>query len=123
MDATFKEAIPILPAGNRTESLKWWVEICGFSEIFRDATPPNYAGIQRGGAQLHNSGMDDNGLARKVGEQTMVRIAVNGIEDLYAEYQKRSGKVHPSGPLQRKPWGTKEFSAIDPGGVCVSFME
>jgi uncharacterized glyoxalase superfamily protein PhnB len=53
----------------------------------------------------------------------MVRLAVTGIEDLYAEYRSRGGKVHPNGPLQRKPWGTKEFAAIDPNGVCVTFME
>ena len=123
MDATIKHAIPILPAGDTAESLKWWVEICGFTEVFRDATPPNYVGIQRDGAQLHISGMDDKSLARKVGEQTMMRLAVSGIEDLYTEYQKRGGKVHPNGPLQRKPWGTKEFAAIDPCGVCVTFME
>jgi len=29
--------------------------------------------------------------------------------------------VHPNGPLQTKPWGTKEFGAIDPNGVCVTF--
>jgi hypothetical protein len=31
--------------------------------------------------------------------------------------------VHPNGPLQTKPWGTKEFAAIDPNGVCVTFQE
>ena len=41
----------------------------------------------------------------------------------YAEFQKRCGKVHPNGPLQTKPWGTKEFGAIDPNGVCVTFQE
>jgi len=123
MDATIKHAIPILPAVDPVESLKWLTEVCGFTETFRDATPPNYAGIQRGGAELHISGIDDKTLARKIGEQTMVRLAVTGIEDLYTEYQKRGGKVHPNGPLQRKPWGTKEFGAIDPSGVCVTFME
>jgi uncharacterized glyoxalase superfamily protein PhnB len=67
--------------------------------------------------------MDDKALARKVGDQTMVRLAVKGIEALYAEFQKRGGKVHPNGPLQTKPWGTKEFGAIDPNGVCVTFQE
>jgi len=62
-------------------------------------------------------------LARKIGDQTMVRIAVQGIESIYAEYQKRGGKVHPNGPLQTKPWGTKEFGPIDPNGVCVTFQE
>lgn len=106
-----------------TESLNWWTEICGFKEIFRDATPPNYAGINRGEAYLHIAGMRDKELARKVGDQTMVRIAVKGIEAMYAEYQKQGGKVHPNGALQSKPWGTKEFGAIDPNGVCVTFQE
>ena len=123
MEPTIKGAIPVLPAADTAASLKWWTEICGFTETFRDNTPPNYAGINRGQAYLHISGMQDKELARQVGEQTMVRIAVKGIEDLYAEYQKRGGIVHPNGPLQTKPWGTKEFAAIDPNGVCVTFQE
>jgi uncharacterized glyoxalase superfamily protein PhnB len=123
MNAIIKSAIPVLPAADTTESLNWWDEKCGFKETFRDATPPNYAGINRGGAHLHLAGMSDKELARKVGDQTMVRIAVQGIEAMYAEYQKRGGKVHPNGALQTKPWGTKEFAAIDPCGVCVTFQE
>jgi hypothetical protein len=53
----------------------------------------------------------------------MVRIALQGIEARHAEYQKHGGKVHPNGALQAKPWGTKEFSAIDSNGVCVTFQE
>jgi uncharacterized glyoxalase superfamily protein PhnB len=113
----------VLPAADAAESLKWWTEICGFKETFRDATPPNYAGINRGDADLHIAGMDDKALARKVGDQTMVRLAVKGIDAMYAEYQNRGGKVHPNGALQTKPWGTKEFGAIDPNGVCVTFQE
>jgi uncharacterized glyoxalase superfamily protein PhnB len=123
MEPTIKGAIPVLPAADASASLKWWTEVCGFTETFRDNTPPNYAGINRGQAYLHISGMQDKELARKVGDQTMVRIAVKGIDDLYAEYQKRGGTVHPNGPLQTKPWGTKEFGAIDPNGVCVTFQE
>ena len=123
MDPIIKGAIPVLPAADTTESLNWWTDVCGFKETFRDTTPPNYAGINRGEACLHIAGMSDKELARKVGDQTMVRIAVQGIEAMYAEYQKRGGKVHPNGPLQTKPWGTKEFGAIDPNGVCVTFQE
>ncbi len=123
METVIKGAIPVLPAADAAESLKWWTEICGFEETFRDATPPNYAGINRGDAYLHISGMSDNALARTVGDQTMVRIAVKGIETFYAEIPGAGGKVHPNGPLQTKPWGTKEFGAIDPNGVCVTFQE
>lgn len=118
-----ERAIPVLPSANVTDSLKWWTECCGFSETFRDQTPPNYAGLKRGDVELHIGAVSDPVLARQVGEQTMVRFAVKHIEVLYAEYKSRSGQVHPNGPLQTKPWGTKEFSAIDPGGVCITFQE
>ncbi|HEX9198682.1 MAG TPA: VOC family protein [Acidobacteriaceae bacterium] len=122
MSATVKAAVPILPAANTAKSLEWWTQICGFSETFRDATPPNYAGISRNGASLHICGMSDPALARTVGDQTMVRIVVDDVEAMYAEYQQRGGKVHPNGALQKKPWGSTEFAAIDPNGVCVTFL-
>jgi uncharacterized glyoxalase superfamily protein PhnB len=123
MEPSIKGAIPVLPAADAAASLAWWVEKCGFTETFRDATPPQYCGIKRGDAFLHIAAMTDTALARTVGDQTMVRIAVKGIEALYAEFQGRAGTVHPNGPLQTKPWGVKEFAAIDPNGVCVTFQE
>ena len=95
MEAVIKFAIPVLPAANAMESLNWWTKICGFEETFRDATQPSYAGIRRGNAHLHISAMTDKKLARVIGDQTMVRLGVKGIEALYIEYQKRGGVVHP----------------------------
>src|SRR5580700_8824223 len=112
MEPIFSAVIPVLPAADAAVSLRWWLEICGFVETFRDATPPRYARINRGNAYLHIAAMDDPALARIVGDQTMVRIAVKEIEALYAEFQHRGGIVHPNGALQSKPWGSKEFSAI-----------
>jgi len=106
MDPIITGAIPVFPAADTTESLNWRTEICGFKETFRDATPPNYTGINRGEAYLHIAGMRDKEL-----------------EAMYAEYQKHGGKVHPNGALQTKPWGRKEFGAVDPNGVCVTLQE
>jgi uncharacterized glyoxalase superfamily protein PhnB len=122
MSDNVKSAVPVLPAVDVAVSLEWWTARCGFTEAFRDNTPPNYAGISRGGAHLHLAGMNDAKLARIVGDQTMVRIRVEDAEAMYAEYQERGGVVHPNGPLQTKPWGTMEFGAIDPTGVCVTFF-
>ena len=72
--------------------------------------PPRYAGVQRDGAQLHLAEMVDKELARTVGDQTMVRFAVEGVEALYAEYRERGGVAPPNGGLQTKPWGDE--------GVC-----
>ena len=123
MNTMINAAIPVLPAADALKSLDWWTGVCGFQETFRNATPPTYVGIRRDDVQLHISTVSDQKLARVIGDQTMVRFSVKGIEGVYAEYQKSGGTVHPNGPLQTKPWGTKEFSAIDPNGVCVTFQE
>jgi uncharacterized glyoxalase superfamily protein PhnB len=123
MESVIKAAIPVLPAADAMESLDWWIKVCGFKETFRDSTPPNYVGICRDEAHLHISTISDKKLARLIGDQTMVRLRVEGIEAMYVDYQKRGGAVHPNGSLQTKPWGTKEFGAIDPNGVCVTFQE
>jgi len=123
MEPKFTGSTPVLPAADTEESLRWWTQVCGYTEAFRDATPANYAGISRGQSFLHIAGMTDKALARTVGDQTMVRISVEGIDAYYAEYQKRGGEVHPNGKLEMKPWGSREFGAIDPNGVCVTFRE
>ncbi len=40
----------------------------------------------------------------------------------HEEYQAQ-GVIHPNGPLDTKPWGTKEFGVLDPTGVCITFYE
>src|SRR6266550_9080981 len=114
MDPIIKGAIPVLPAADPAESLNWWTVICGFKETFRDATPPNYAGIKRGEAYLHIAGMSDKELARKVGDQTMVRIAVQGIESLYAEYQKRGEKCTRMVHCKPSPGARKSLARLTP---------
>jgi uncharacterized glyoxalase superfamily protein PhnB len=123
MSAYFVLAVPVLPAIDVAASLAWWTSICGFKEDFRHGEPVTYAGISRGGARLHLSSITAPEMARTVGAQTMLRLGVHDIEAFYAEYQQRGGPVHPNGGLTVKPWGSKEFAAIDPGGVCISFFE
>jgi catechol 2,3-dioxygenase-like lactoylglutathione lyase family enzyme len=122
MSATVKTAVPILPAADVAASLAWWTSVCGFTEWFRDGTPPNYVGIGRDGAWIHLARVSDPVMARTVGDQTMVRIIVDDVAQFFTEYQQRGGAVHPNGGLARKPWGTTEFAAIDPNGVCVTFQ-
>jgi uncharacterized glyoxalase superfamily protein PhnB len=115
-------AIPILPAADVAASLVWWTSVCGFTETFCDANPPSYAGLVRGTTSIHIARVSGADLARTVGEQTMVRFIVEDVAAMHAEYVRRGGVVHPNGPLQKKPWGTTEFAAIDPNGVCVTFQ-
>jgi hypothetical protein len=48
----------------------------------------------------------------------MVRLAVQGIEALYAEYQERGGKVHPNVPLQPSLGGPGNSGRLTPTGCA-----
>ncbi len=119
MAAKIEKGIPILPAGSVEDSIAFYRDKLGFTETFRDATPPSYAGMARDGVGFHIASVPAD-LANTIGEQTMCRFQVADIDALYAEYQKHN-VIHPNGPLQTKPWGTREFAVIDPGRVCVTF--
>jgi catechol 2,3-dioxygenase-like lactoylglutathione lyase family enzyme len=119
-DVQFVAAVPVLPCADIEASTKWWTDKCGFEVAF---SHEGYTGIKRGGVNVHLVAMDDKALARTVGDQTMLRLEVGDVAAFHAEYVGRRGEVHPNGPLTTKPWGTQEFGAIDPCGVCVTFFQ
>jgi hypothetical protein len=53
---------------------------------------------------------------------TMFRIRVEGIEELYGMCGER-GIVHPNAPLEAKPWGAREFAILDVDGNLLTFFE
>ena len=116
-------AIPVLPAIDVAASLAWWTGLLGFAENFRDATPPNYAGISRDGVTLHISRVTDPAVARATAEQTMTRLSVANLENWLARYLAAGGTLRPSGGIRIQPWGTRELTVIDPAGVCISLFE
>ncbi len=50
-----------------------------------------------------------------------VYIRTNNIEDLYKDFLEKKISIHPSAPLQIKPWGQKEFSILDPDNNLLTF--
>ena len=53
---------------------------------------------------------------------TMIRLGVQGIDELYAHCQARE-IVHPNAPLEEQPWGFREFAVCDRDGNLVTFFE
>ncbi len=123
MPASLKSVVPILPVADMLASLGWWTAVCGFNELFRDAEAATYTGIVREGIELHLALVADPATARAVGSQTMIRFHVDDLDTFYADFKRRGGQVHPNGDLQTKPWGAREFAAIDPNGVCIAIMQ
>ena len=58
----------------------------------------------------------------RIPKETGCRITVEGVDDLFESYS-RLGVIHPSGRLESKPWGTREFSILDTDGNLVTFNE
>jgi hypothetical protein len=59
-----------------------------------------------------------------IAEWALLRIEVKNIEALYQEYLSRDRTlIYLDGALERKAWGSQEFSILDPNGVCIAFYE
>lgn len=116
-----KNISPMIPAGNDLEkSITFYEQQLGFKLIYKEGNPITMAIVKRDSAEIFLLQNDDKHLA----EWTTFRIQVDGIEQLYQEFQARGGQmIHPNGQLETKPWGMKEFAIIDVAGVCITFYK
>jgi uncharacterized glyoxalase superfamily protein PhnB len=112
---------PLIPAGGDMEkAIAFYEQQLGFTTIHKEGNPIRMAIVKRDSAEIFLVKNGDKHLA----ESTSFRIQVNGIEQLYEEFQAKGGQmIHPNGKLETKPWGLKEFVVIDPAGVCITFYE
>lgn len=112
--------VPMIPGGDDVgKSVDFYVNMLGFARRFAHGAPIELAGITRGGVELLLYRNADKHLA----ENTSYRVKVDGVDALHAEFVGRGAAIHPNGALHDTPWGTREFSMIDPAGVCVAFFE
>ena len=123
MPATLKAVVPVLPVADMLQSLGWWTAVCGFNELFRDNEVATYVGIVRQGIELHLALVTDPAVARLTGSQTMIRFHIDDLDTFYADFKRRGGHVPANADLQIKPWGAREFGALDPNGICIYFMQ
>ena len=112
---------PLIPGGNDLKTtVAFYEQQLGFQCIHQEGAPIHMAIVQRDSTQIFLIQNEDRHLA----EGTSLRIQVEGIEQLYQEFQNKGGAmIHPNGKLETKPWGMKEFVVLDPMGVCITFCE
>jgi uncharacterized glyoxalase superfamily protein PhnB len=114
----FLSVSPLIPARDVDAAIAFYRASFGFEPLYVDATPAQFAIVGAEGARLHLFASQDRHLA----EWTSLRIEVDGIDALYARCEA-AGCVHPNGLLGERPWGTREFSIVDPSGVCVALVQ
>src|SRR5262245_886030 len=105
--------VPVVPVTDVQQAIAFYRDNLGFALAFEQG---EYAGIDRGAAHLHLDGVLDAAAG-----QVTVRLAVRGVDALYAEIEPR-GVVNPAEPLNTKPWGARQFSVLDCCGNRITFV-
>lgn len=109
---------PLVPAGEDLEpAIAFYEQKLGFKVIHREGDPLRLAIVQRDMAVIY---LCKNSY-QNLGSPTSIRIQVNEIDQLFAEYEAKDNSIVQE-KLAQKPWGPKEFVVTDPVGGYLTFF-
>jgi len=134
------KTIPALPVQNATAAGDFYRDKFGFTIIYQD---DGFVILSRDDIRIHLWGAGDDSWKQRLqgavkgamghpvlsGAESFIagtascRIEVEGIDELYAEYQA-SGVLHNSdSKVEAQPWGTREFNTLDLECNLLTFFE
>jgi len=111
--ATLIRLAPELPATSLAASLAYYRDQLGF-EIKTILPDRSYAIVERDGMAIHL-------YANDTCTGTGLHLFTDGIEPLHDELCQRG--AHIIQPVERKPWGNRDFRVADPAGNELKFTE
>lgn len=112
----FIAATPVLASLDIGRTIAFYVERLGAVAVH--AEQGVYGIVALGDIHLHFWACAD----RRIAEATGCRVAVEGIDTLYARCTAVQ-IVHPNAPLHDTPWGTREFAVLDCDGNLITFHQ
>lgn len=128
----YLSSTPVLPVREMARGVAFYRDVLGFEVLHEDA---NYAVLRRDASGIHLWRASDESWRGNAEREPIVsgaesflagtsgcRVEVEGVEDLH-EHCRLRGCVHPNGPLQDRPWGSREFAVLDPDGNVLTFYE
>lgn len=111
--AKLSRIAPELPAADLRASAAYYVERLGFSLAVE---MQGYAIVERDGVAIHL--FDDAGRKHT---PAGVHLFTADLDELFAEFEVRGAKI--AQPIERKPWGNREFRVKDDFGNELKFTE
>ncbi|HEX4440362.1 MAG TPA: VOC family protein [Thermoanaerobaculia bacterium] len=120
--ASIISAAPQFLVDDLERSLAFYEDRLGFARDF--VYEGFYASVSRGGAVIHLKcapKLAAERAHRKAEEHLDAYVAVSGVEELYAELAGRRTPI--ARPLERRPWGARDFYVEDPDGYVLCFSE
>ena len=120
--AELNAVIPVLPARDVSEAVRFYVERLGFELLFQDSDDhPQYAGVRRGAVELHLQFQFEKDFEAGTAGQAMLRLVVDDPDVLFEEYKDRD-VFHEGTQLGDTSWGTREFAFWDLNHNGLTFM-
>ena len=125
--SSYQRAVPVLQVANVEASLRWYVDVLGFTpDTFPKDPPYSFAILRRDAAEIMLQGSDD-GRASRAGVRkpdpeflwsVYLRVAGAAVLEVAAAVEKKVQLLR--GP-ERMFYGLVEFEVCDPDGyrVCV----
>ena len=112
--ATLARIAPELPTANIEDAIHYYERKLGFEVAMR--MPGNeYAIVERDGVAIHLFAED---AARSA---VGIHIFTAGLDQLFAEVSQRGAQI--TQPIEKKPWGNREFRVRDEFGNELKFTE
>ena len=108
---------PKLPMRDKSITRDYYINKLNFGE-FGSADFEGYLMLERDNIQIHFFEFKDLDPAQNYGQ---VYIRTDNIDQLYQDFLNSGVSIHPSGHLQSKPWGQREFSLLDPDNNLLTF--
>ena len=108
---------PKLPMRNKAITRDFYLNKLGFRE-FGSADFDGYLIVEKDSIQIHFFEFKEIDPKENYGQ---VYIRTDNIDKLYQTMLDEKLSIHPSGHLQIRPWGQKEFSVLDPDNNLLTF--
>ena len=120
--ATILGAAPQFLVESLSGSLAFYEQRLGFSRDF--VYEDFYASVSRDRAVIHLKcapKLEAERAHRRSGEHLDAFLAVSGVDALHEELAGRGARI--TKPLERRPWGARDFYVEDPDGYILCFSE
>jgi uncharacterized glyoxalase superfamily protein PhnB len=108
----------ILAVADVAATIKFYKENLGFTRDWFWDDPPTHGGVEWGKVDMMFHLAPE--LAKHM-EGHQHYFHVKGVDDLYARHQQNGVEI--ISPLERKPWGMREYTVRDPNGYHLRFGE
>jgi catechol 2,3-dioxygenase-like lactoylglutathione lyase family enzyme len=108
---------PKLPMRDKNITREYYIHLLGFREV-GDADYDDYLMLEKEQVQIHFFSFKDLDPNENYGQ---VYIRTDEIDRYYQSLLDLKVRIHPAGRLERKPWGQKEFSLLDPDKNLLTF--